>query len=229
MKKTIAIILCKGNSKGVKNKNMKILAGKPLVYWTIKSLKESRIIKDIYISSESDRILNYAKKQNLICIKRPKNLTYPRSKSEDAILYSIKHIKTDFDYIVFPQVTSPWRPKNIFDVSLKYFFKKKYDSLFSSNIPSKIFLWKNRKKLSPIYNIHKRPMRQDIKKIYLENGSFYIFKKDGFIKFENRLFGNIGTFIIDKIYSYDIDEEIDFKINEIVRQKLNNAKKTKKL
>ena len=41
------------------------------------------------------------------------------------------------------------------------------------------------------------------------------------------MFGNVGTFVIDKIYSYDIDEEIDFKINEIVRQKLNNAKKQK--
>jgi CMP-N,N'-diacetyllegionaminic acid synthase len=213
MKKTIAIILCKGNSKGVKNKNIKKFSGKPLMYWTIQSLKESSIIKEIYISSDSDRILNYAKKQKIICIKRPKNLTHSRSQSEDSILHSIKHIKSDFDYIVFPQVTSPLRPKNIFDKSLRYFFKKKFDSLFSSNIPSKIFLWNENQKLKPKYNINKRPMRQDIKKIFLENGSFYIFKKNGFVKSKNRLFGKIGTYLVDKKYSYDIDEEIDFKIN----------------
>ena len=222
MKKTIAIILCKGNSKGVKNKNIKKFSGKPLMYWTIQSLKESSIIKEIYISSDSDQILNYAKKQKIICIKRPKKLTHSRSQSEDSILHSIKHIKSDFDYIVFPQVTSPLRPKNIFDKSLRYFFKRKFDSLFSSNIPSKIFLWHENKKLKPKYNINKRPMRQDIKKIFLENGSFYIFKKKGFIKFKNRLFGKIGTYLVDKKYSYDIDEEIDFKINEIVKRKLRN-------
>ncbi len=220
MTNTIAIILCKGNSKGVKNKNIKKFLNKPLMYWTIKSLKESNIIKEIYISSDSNQILHYAKNQKIIGIKRPKNLALPRSQSEEAILHAIKNIKSDFDNIVFPQVTSPLRPKNIFDKSLNYFFKKKYDSLFSSNIPSKIFLWEDNKKLKPMYNVNKRPMRQDIKKTYLENGSFYIFKKKGFIKSGNRLFGKIGTYLVDKKFSYDIDEEIDFKINEIVKKKL---------
>ena len=223
MKQAIAIILCKGNSKGVKNKNIKKFLGKPLMYWTIKSLKESKIIKENYISSESNSILNYAKKQKINCIKRPKHLTHSRSQSEDSILHSIKQIKSNFDYIVFPQVTSPLRPKNIFDKSLRYFFKKNFDSLFSSNVPSKIFLWQENQKLKPKYNIYKRPMRQDIKKIYLENGSFYIFKKKGFITSKNRLFGKIGTFLLDKKYSYDIDESIDFKINELVKKKLKNA------
>ena len=71
----------------------------------------------------------------------------------------------------------------------------------------------------PIYNISKRPMRQDIKNIFLENGSFYIFKKNGFIKHKNRLFGRIGEYLINKEYSYDIDEEVDFLINEIVKKK----------
>ena len=68
------------------------------------------------------------KKQKIISIRRPKSLSQPKSQSEDAILHAIKIIKTKYDYIVFPQVTSPLRPKNIFDKSLKYFFKKKLDS-----------------------------------------------------------------------------------------------------
>ena len=120
MTNTIAIILCKGNSKGVKNKNIKKFLNKPLMYWTIKSLKESNIIKEIYISSDSNQILHYAKNQKIIGIKRPKNLALPRSQSEEAILHAIKNIKSDFDNIVFPQVTSPLRPKNIFDKSINY-------------------------------------------------------------------------------------------------------------
>jgi CMP-N,N'-diacetyllegionaminic acid synthase len=221
MSNVIALILCRGNSKGIRNKNIKIFSGKPLMYWTIKSLKESKIIKRIYISSDSNKILNYAEKQKIITIKRPKSLATSRSQSEKAIEHAIKVIDTDFEYIVFPQVTSPLRPKNIFDKSLNYFFKNKLDSLFSSNIPSKIFLWeKLKKKIIPKFDINKRKMRQDIKNIYSENGSFYIFKKKGFNNFKNRLFGKIGTFVIDKKYSYDIDEEIDFQINNIVKKKL---------
>jgi CMP-N,N'-diacetyllegionaminic acid synthase len=223
MKKIAALILCKGNSKGVKNKNMKLFLGKPLMYWTIKSLKNSKMINKIYISSESRRILNYAEKQKIISIRRPKSLSQPKSQSEDAILHAIKVIKTNYDYIVFPQVTSPLRPKNIFDKSLKYFLKKKLDSLFSANIPSKIFLWqKNKNTIVPKYNVNKRPMRQDIKNIFLENGSFYIFKKKGFMKYKNRLFGKIGAYLIDKKHSYDIDEELDFQINKIVKKTLRN-------
>ena len=66
MRNVIALILCRGNSKEIKNKNIKIFSRKPLMYWTIKSLKESKIIKKIYISSDSNKILDYAKKQKII-------------------------------------------------------------------------------------------------------------------------------------------------------------------
>ena len=221
MKNVIALILCRGNSKGVKNKNIKNFSGKPLMFWTVKSLKESKLIKKIYISSDSNKILNYARKLKLNCIKRPKSLATSKSQSEESILHAIKKIDVKFDYIVFPQVTTPLRPENIFDKSLKYFFKYNFDSLFSSNIPAKIFLWdKFNKKLVPKYNIHKRPMREDIKDTYLENGSFYIFKKKGFIKSKNRLFGKIGMYIVHKEFSYDIDNEVDFQINTIIKKKL---------
>ena len=68
------------------------------------------------------------------------------------------------------------------------------------------------------YNINKRTVRQDIKNIFIENGFFYFFKRIGFINWKNILFGKIGIFILDKKYSYDIDEEIDFETNEIAKK-----------
>ena len=59
MRKVIALILCRGNSKGIKNKNMKNFYKRPLIYWSIKSLKESNLIKSIYLSTDSKKILNY--------------------------------------------------------------------------------------------------------------------------------------------------------------------------
>ena len=125
MGNVIALILCRGNSKGIKNKNIKSFSGKPLMYWTIKSLKESKIIKKIYISSDSNEILNYAEKHKIITIKRPKSLATSRSQSEKAIEHAIKVIDTDYEYIVFPQVTCPLRPKNIFDNPMVIFLVTK--------------------------------------------------------------------------------------------------------
>ena len=62
MKKVVALIPCRKNSKGIPNKNMINFSGKPLIYWTLKSLKDSKIIDDVYVTSDSDRILNYSKK-----------------------------------------------------------------------------------------------------------------------------------------------------------------------
>lgn len=213
MSKIIALILCRGNSKGIKNKNLIKFSGKPLLYWTIKSLKSSKLIKEIYVSSDSKKILNFASQQKVKTILRPKKISKDNSKSEEALLHSIKHLNLLSGIIIFPQVTSPLRPKNIFDKAINQFKKKKLDSLFSSTIVHS-FTWEKKKDiLTPNYNYKNRPMRQEFNNLYQENGSFYIFKTKGFLKEKNRLFGKIGTYLLDKKYSFQIDDRIDLKIN----------------
>ena len=90
MKKVIALIPCRGNSKGIKNKNLVNFFGKPLMYWTIKQLKDCKIIKEIYVSSDSKKILNYAEKLKVGIIKRPSNISNGNVQSEEAILHAIK-------------------------------------------------------------------------------------------------------------------------------------------
>lgn len=217
MNRTIALILCRGNSKGIKNKNLINFLGKPLIWWTIKDLKSSKLIEKIYVSSDSDKILKVAKKEGVKIIKRPKNISKDYSISESALLHALKKIKKNAEIIVFAQVTSPLRPKKVFDNAINFFIKRKYDSMFSSTKDHN-FIWKSQHgRLSPNYNFKNRPMRQKINCFFKENGSFYIFKKKGFVKFKNRLFGKIGTYILDKKYSFEIDDKIDLKINKILK------------
>tara|TARA_B100000965_G_C19493994_1_gene714348 strand:+ start:378 stop:1043 length:666 start_codon:yes stop_codon:yes gene_type:complete len=217
MKKVIALIPCRGNSKGIKNKNLINFFGKPLMYWTIKELRSSKFIDKIFVTSDSQKILNYAKKLKVGIIKRPMKISGDRSGSESALIHALKKINLNSEIIVFPQVTSPLRPKSVFDKAIKFFIKKNYDSLFSS---SKVhnFIWKYKKGIFlPNYNYKKRPMRQEINSFYDENGSFYIFKTKKFLKHKNRLFGKIGTYILEKKYSFDIDDKIDLKINKYLK------------
>ena len=216
-KKIICIIIARGGSKGIKNKNLKKINGKPMIFWTIKHAKNCKFIKHIWVSSDSNAILNYSKKKGTNILVRPKKYANDFSSSEDAWLHAINFIEKkgyQFDYVLAPQVTSPLRHKKDFEKAINFFFKNKFDSLFSCQSTKEYnFLWRKvGKKLEANYHFFKRKRRQDIKEDYLENGSFYIFKKNGFLKTKNRLFGKIGNYKMSKLHSFEIDELEDISI-----------------
>ena len=131
--KVIAIIPARGNSRGIKRKNLINFCGKPLIYWTINQCVKSKLIQDVWVSSDNKEILDFAKNQNVNTIKRPKNISHSNSLSEEAWLHAINIIEknNDFDLVITPQVTSPVREDDEFDKAIKFFIKKKYDSIFS--------------------------------------------------------------------------------------------------
>ena len=134
---------------------------------------------------------------------------------QKAWIHAIKYIKKyhNIDLVVGIQPTSPIRKNSDFDNAIKLFVRKKFDSMFSSNKIHDFNTWKYKnKKLVSNYNYKKRKRRQDIHNFYLENGSFYIFKPNTFLKEKNRLFGKIGQYEMEKESSFQVDDLIDLKI-----------------
>ena len=214
-KHTAAVILARGGSKGIKNKNILKINGYPLIYWSIKTCLNSKKINSVWVSSDSERILTLSKKFGAKIIKRPKIISGDKSSSEKAWLHAMKLIQNKFNLVTMigVQPTSPLRPKNSMNKALKFFYKKKLDSLFTAEKISDHFIWKKKKKsLKANYNYRSRPMRQKIKDNFLENGSFYIFNSKKFLKEKCRLFGKIGIFEMKKIYSFQIDEKEDINL-----------------
>jgi CMP-N,N'-diacetyllegionaminic acid synthase len=217
MKKKIvhSIILARGGSKGIKNKNLIKIKNKPLIFWSIKKSLESKQINFTWLSSDNPKILKTAKILGAKIIKRPKNISNDKASSESAWQHAIGYIKNKYeiDVVVGVQPTSPIRGNNDFDKAIKLYNRKKFDSLFSSTKIQDVNIWKYKNnKLIANYNFKKRKRRQEIINNYLENGSFYIFNANKFQKSNNRLFGKIGTYEIDKKYSFQIDDYIDLKI-----------------
>ena len=225
-KKIHSIILARGGSKAIKDKNLHNINGKPLVYWSILASLKSKKISNTWVSSDSKKILNFSKKNGAKVLLRPKEFASDTASSESAWLDSIKQIekKTNekIDYVVGIQPTSPIKTENDLDKAINRFQKNKYDSLFSSMEINDYCVWaKNANKLSAYYNFKNRKRRQNIKRKYLENGSFYIFKSDMFKKYKNRLFGQIGTYVQNKVKSFQIDSYEDiFIVNSILKNKL---------
>tara|TARA_B100000035_G_C20973412_1_gene542086 strand:- start:337 stop:1053 length:717 start_codon:yes stop_codon:yes gene_type:complete len=217
-----SIILARGGSKGIKGKNLININNKPLLYWSIRSSLQSKFISSTWVSSDDKKILNYAKKCGAKIIIRPKSLSKDNSSSESGWMHSVKEIENKhglkIDYIVGIQNTSPLRHKNDLDNAIIKFLKFKYDSMFSATPRHDIFFsWKSKsKKLKPNYNFLKRPLRQKMEEILLENGSFYIFNNKKFKRVQNRLFNKIGYFKQDIFSSFQLDDLQDLNLLNIL-------------
>jgi len=216
----IAIIPARGGSKGIPKKNIINFCEKPLLAWTIEQALRSRLIKDVYVSSDADNILNISKNCGAKIIKRPKVLALDNSSSEEALRHAITFIERStgekIDTVVFLQATSPLRTTKDIDSAIKFFISKKADSLFSAAILENFCVWKycNNKLRSLTYDYQDRGRRQDRQPLYLENGSIYIFKPEVLNKYNNRLGGKIAIYTMDYWKSYEIDTVKDIEICE---------------
>ena len=220
-----AIVLARGGSKGIPNKNLEIVNGKPLIFWTIEKLKCCKRINEIWVSSDSDEILDYSARHDTQTIKRPGQLANDRASSESAWLHAVDYIEQSFqietNLIVAPQVTSPIRSNDDFTNAINHFLNEKADSLLSVMKLNDYFIWENKNsQFQPInYNFKNRAPRQNIPHTYLENGSIYIFKTTILREHNNRLGGKISFYCMDKYKQFQIDETEDIKLCEAIMEK----------
>ena len=225
--KTICIIPARGGSKGLKDKNIIDVAGKPLIAWSIEQAKTSEYVTAVYVTSDSDDILLVARKYGAKTIKRPENLASDTASAEDALLHALYEIITKdvrrIDYVVFLQPTSPVREASDIDKAIQLMKSENYDSLFSAVEAEDLCLWEkdeDGKLISANYDYSNRKRRQDFHSQYIENGSIYVFKPEILISNQNRLGGEIGISIMEPWKVYEIDNQSDIEICEFYIKKL---------
>ena len=212
-----AIILARGGSKGIPNKNIIDFCGKPLIAWTIEQCLSSKHISEVWVSSDSQKILEVVKEYGAKTIKRPDDISGDFATSESAWLHAIEFIERDgdIDFVLAPQITSPLREAQDIDNAIELFQSEKYDSMFSSSIAEDLFFWKEDKRhelQSVNYDYLNRQRRQDIQEQIIENGSFYIFKSEIIKKYNNRFGGKIGHSKMESWKMFEIDNLEDIRM-----------------
>ena len=231
MSVTIAIILARGGSKGIPNKNIVKFCGKPLLVWSIEHAKKTRGISSVWVSSDSKKILKIAKDSGANIITRPKYLSTDSSTSISGWIHAIKKIQEygyDVKEVVALQATSPVREPIDIERGLREFHREKFDSMFSGSPIGDFFIWeKNRKnKLKSInYNFQNRPRRQKFKEQFVENGSFYIFTPENIKKYNNQLGGRIGVAKMEFWKSFEIDDLENIEFCEMIMKRYIIKKK----
>ena len=206
------------SSSRIKGKNYKLLHHKPLFEYILGTLVETKIFNKIIINTDSPitkkKSLKY---KNIIIHDRPQNLKSGLISMNKIIEYDCK--KLDTNYIFQTHSTNPLLTISTIKKAVQIFFKKKLDCLFA------VTKYQNRlwdKKLKAINHNPKKLIRtQDLTPLYEENSCFYIFKRNGFLKNKNRIFGKKMFFEIPPEESVDIDNHHNWNYAKFL---LNNDK-----
>lgn len=222
MTRVVAIIPARGGSKGFPRKNLAPLCGKPLVAWSIEQARRARSIDQVWVSSDSDEILEVAERFGARSVKRPAHLATDDATSESAWLHALDHIEASegpVDLVVGMQATSPIREPSDLDSAVALFRDQRYDSLFSCCEFEDFFLWKSLPDGRAVGDNHdpiNRKLRQHIEKRYLENGSFYLFTPILLRTQGNRLGGRIGPFVMARHKMFQVDSLQDLILCEAI-------------
>jgi len=208
----VAIIPARGGSKGIPNKNIIEFCGKPLIAWSIEQCLSSKYISDVWVTSDSQEILDIAERYGAKTINRPDSISGDSASSEDAWIHAINIIQKyrNIDLVFAPQATSPLREIKDINGAIEQMLNGNYDSLLSTVEIEDFFIWRQEEMSEPEsinYDYMNRKPRQKIEKRYLENGSFYIFKPKILKDNNNRLGGKISLYKMEKYKMFQIDND----------------------
>ena len=222
-----AIILARGGSKGIPGKNIIDFCGKPLLAWTVEQCINAQGVDDVWVSSDSNEILEISLKYGAQTILRPDHISGTHASSELGWLHAINEIEqktSSVGLVVAPQVTSPVRESVDISSALEDMKFQGLDSLLTVIEIQDFFIWALDKKQNPqsvTYDYLNRKSRQLIENRFLENGSFYIFTPKILRKHQNRLGGKIGFKIMEKHKMIQIDNPVDLQLCEVIMRGYN--------
>jgi CMP-N-acetylneuraminic acid synthetase len=216
----LGIIPGRGASKRLPNKNIRILAGKPLIAWTIEAAQKAKRLTDYLVSSDALPIIDIAKKFGApVPFTRPAELATDTIRNIEVVAHALKFMEAKnqitYDIIILLQPTSPIRNPVHIDNAVELLWKSNLDSVVSVKGPFK--------KRDPILKAIRNGVLEDFcpvedptntEPFYLYNAALYGVKRDYFIKHNKLISPQQVPLIMDPIYSVDVDTKADFLVAE---------------
>ena len=219
---------------GVKNKNIKLLHGKPLIAYTIEQARASGLFDHIVLSTDSDAIAEVAEKYGAeVFFKRSAEMASDTAGKleviRDAFVRSEEHYHTTFDYLVDLDATAPLRSVGDILNAFELFRKNDNDNLITA-MPSRRSPYFNLVEVNKEGDVYLSKKlddtvvrRQDAPKSYDMNASIYIWKRDSILNSDTLFLEKTGLYVMPEERSIDIDSELDYKFVEFL-MKENDVK-----
>jgi CMP-N-acetylneuraminic acid synthetase len=220
-KTILGIVPARGGSKRLPRKNLLLLAGKPLILWSLEVGIKSKYIDKLVVSSDDTEILRVSEISGVQPILRPKELASDEASSIFAVKHVIETIDETFDVIVLLQPTSPLRNEIHIDEALELLVQKEADAVISVSEMEHSPFWANilpdDKSMAGFIKENVKGIRsQDLPKYYRLNGAIFICETVRLMKEKTFMIeNNIFAFEMDRNSSVDIDVKEDLLIAEM--------------
>jgi CMP-N,N'-diacetyllegionaminic acid synthase len=221
--KVLAVIPARGGSKGVKDKNIRNVDGKPLIAYSIECAHGSESITKTIVNTDSEKIAAVASQYGATVMMRPEELASdeaPMVPVINHVLDTLKEQGETFDLIVLLQVTSPLRTgKNIDEVLTMFKNDPSLDGVISVIAmddvhPARMYKLDDDLKMAPLYPELETVRRQDIPPVYYRNGCIYAVRTTAFVSQKTLMPENKKAYIMPSDWLANIDSERDLVIAE---------------
>lgn len=228
MKKSIiAIIPARSGSKGLKDKNIKLFNGNPLLAYSIQAAQESGIFDEIFVSTDSELYADISRKFGAsVPFLRSNELSSDTASSWDVVkdvLARYEELGKIFEYVVLLQPTSPLRTSQDIQDAFSLLIEKDANAVVSVCEVDHSPLWCNTlPEDGSLVNFISKDIvtksRQKLQTYYRINGAIYVVKTDYLFKVDSIYDSGCYAYRMDKRKSIDIDDQLDFQIAETLFQ-----------
>jgi len=222
--KTLVLIPARGGSKGIPQKNVSLINGKPLIYYAIaNALKVPE--SEAFVATDDEKIEAISSVFGIDVIKRPLETATDEATIDDVVNFCLGHLASSlgrsYSTVVTLQPTSPLlRIQTLLD-ALQDFQRKNVDTLISTT-PQKHLSWKrNCRGFLPLYE--ERVNRQQLEPIYVENGAFVICRAATIHERRSRIGESVDVFPLPEDEGIDIDNRTDWVLAETILKRKNVA------
>jgi len=216
--KILAIIPARGGSKGIPRKNLCSVAGKPLIVRAIENAHKTKTITRVVVSTDDEEIGSVAREQAAEVIPRPVEISGDGASSEAALLHALDLLKEREGYepniLVFLQCTAPLTLPDDIDGTVKALLDQAADSALAV-APFHAFLWEKADDGNAVGVNHqkeKRALRQQLRPQFIEAGSVYVMRTEGFREARHRFFGKVALHVIPRDRCLEIDDPADLMV-----------------
>lgn len=218
--KTLGLIPARGGSKGILRKNVRQIAGKPLIAWTIEAALASPQLDAVLVSTDDDEIAEVARHAGaLVPFMRPPHLATDEAPGIAPVLHALREMP-EYEAVLLLQPTSPMRTPDDIEGLLTYAAKTNAPSVVSvcepDSHPRWIYTLESDQTLKPLFDKDATARRQDLPPVFTLNGAMY-FAQTRWLQ-RRRTF--IGTetlgYVMPAERSIDIDTPLDWRIAEFL-------------
>ena len=226
-----AFIPARGGSKGIIRKNVRDLAGKPLIAHTIDAAKACPLVDRCFVSTDDPEIKEVSLSFGAEVIDRPNHLAQDNSLTQGVIVHALETLRLqneEPDHFTLLQPTCPLRTARQLEESIRLYLESDVASVVSINHqhhnPYKDFLIEDGL-LKPLFGVpYLSKVRQELQEVYRQNGAIYVLSTKGFLDDGNFFISPALPYLMPQNDSIDIDTETDLKIAETL---LTLRRKTK--